>query len=106
MAYVQIIQSDGRKSCVKINHDQAVDILDVLEGRREPADDKQAKFCEKVVKVYFSWRNADPIWIMQHIESIIPLALATWRVNHEGRFFRSHVYLFAILISQHLHHSR
>ena len=85
MAYVQLLQSNGKKSGQKITHDQAVSILDVLDGRKEPQDDKQATFCEKVVKVYFAWREADPLWIMSNISTITPLALATWAVDSNGK---------------------
>ena len=81
MAYCLMNNRKG----IKITNDQATDILAVLEGRKEPIDAKQAKFCEKVHKLYFSWRNADPLWIMANIETIAPLALASWTVNHEGR---------------------
>lgn len=81
MAYVKLNNNKG----LRITHQQAVDILAVLEGRTEPADEKQAAFALKVKKVYFAWRSADPIWIMANISDIIPLALATWRVDTTGR---------------------
>ena len=85
MAYVKIVQANGQLTGQKISHQQAVDILDVLEGRKQPENDKQATFCGTVHKVYFAWRNADPLWIMANIEAVIPLALSGWAVNHEGR---------------------
>ena len=85
MAYVALLTKAGNRIGQKVTHDQAISILDVLEGRTEPADDKQAEFVGRVQKVYFAWRSADPLWIMANIETVIPLALATWRVNHEGR---------------------
>lgn len=83
---------------MKITHEQAVDILDVLEGRKEPSDAKQEKFCERVHKVYFSWRSADPLWIQENLDAIMPFVLAEWAVDAHGRPVRpdnSHSWQFA-----------
>jgi hypothetical protein len=85
MAYVALLDSKtGRRKGMKITHQQAVDILDVLEGRKEPEDEKQAAFAERVHRVYFSWREADPLYIMGHIDQIVPFALAEWAVDTRG----------------------
>lgn len=80
MAWVRLSNNTG----LKITHQQAIDILDVLEGRKEPADDKQARFAEKVNKVYFSWRTADPLWIADNLNEIMPQVLAEWAVDSRG----------------------
>lgn len=85
MAYVALLTKAGNRIGQKVTHDQAISILDVLEGRTEPADDKQAEFVGRVQKVYFAWRSADPLWIMANIEMVTNLAIASWAVDAFGR---------------------
>ena len=69
---------------MKIPHDKAIAILDVLEGRTEPEDAKQEAFILKVQKIYFSWTDASDDYIQNNAEMVIPSALGFWAVDSQG----------------------
>lgn len=80
MAYLKLNNGKG----LKIDHSKAKAILDVLEGRTEPEDDKQEAFILKVHKIYFSWLDATDDDIQQNADIIIPCVLARWAVDSDG----------------------
>jgi hypothetical protein len=79
MAHV-ILQGNIKQN---LTREQGLKVWNILQGTAEPEDEKQAMYCNKVVKIYLNWREAPDDYVRQHLHAIIPLALNEWRVDEQ-----------------------
>lgn len=80
MAYVKLSNNKG----IKVSSAQAYQMFEVLEGRREPENDKQAQFMETIKAIYLPWREADDEYIASNSSILLPMILGSWMVNGDG----------------------
>lgn len=80
MAYLTTTDKRG----IKVTSAQAYVILEILEGRRKPENDKQADYIATVKSVYLPWREAPDDYIANNASHIIPMILGSWMVNRNG----------------------
>ena len=62
----------------------AASIWLVLCGEKD-ATKEQENFMERVKNIHLNWRNAPDSYIKKRFETILPMALADWVVNHAGK---------------------